>query len=591
MLVRLQLLEGSMSDNAIDDILIKPSAVSARLRTSLAFAFLAMSAMACLVASAVLIARARSESAQIEQRALSQASSLSFKLDQEVSAVRFLLRGLSKSPALLSGDLKGLYDQMKATDMPPGTWLLYQDLEKQLINTKLPFGAPLPRHTYFQNHQQLLDRIRDRGWTVSGRIIGPATGAVVVALNHRLTDSDGQMTHFLTTILDANRLRTILNDQKTPADWMKGLYDRQLQPIAMASAERSGSNIRAPPGLADRIRHRSSAAASEGAYKDENADGLPVLVAYRHSEATNWTAVIEVPLTSVSQPFKTALWQMGWLAAFLLLFGGMTAFFMTRRMEQPLNALSGMVSSSNQQISDLSIQLLHLQEEERQIIARELHDSTAQNLVAANIEVSNIRRKLPDINNACKTLSEVEALIDKSLNELRIFSYLLHPPDLERDGLQATLRDFIEGFAMRTDLIARIRIPEEIDAVPREIQWALLRVAQEALGNAHRHAGARRIFVNARVSATRLMFQIRDDGHGIKTRGVDDGKMRFGVGIPGMRARLKQFGGDLRIRSGTTGTTVAAIVPLTRMGRVSLQAERLAEIWPLRAGRADRKVL
>jgi signal transduction histidine kinase len=580
-----------MNDNTLDDILIRPPLISARVRFGATLAFLAVSAMAFLVAGSLLIGHARSDRDQMAQRAIFQASSLSYKFDQEIASVKFLLKGLSKSPALLSNDLSGLYDQMKATEIPKGTWLLYQDLEKQVLNTSRAFGAELPRHSYFADHRERLERIRARGWTVSGRIIGPATGASLVALNLRLDGADGQMSHFLTTILSEERLRAVLDGQAVPADWAKGLYDRDMQPIVAAAAERSGAPIRAPPGLADRILAQPPHTAFEGQYRDVNAAGAPVLVAYRHSDTTNWTAVIEVPIASLDAPFDAASWKMGWLAVFFLAIGGSAVVFMTRSVEQPLEALSRVITSSSEQISDLSSQLLALQEDERRRIARELHDSTAQLLVAANLGISHInsnRHSIPDLGTI---LRNVETLIDRSLKELRIFTYLLHPPDLERDGLQATLRDFVEGFAIRSALTARIRIPEEIDAVAYDIQWTILRVVQEALGNVHRHADARRIVVNARVGATRLVIQIRDDGHGFQAA-AEGGRIRFGVGILGMRARLQQFGGDLRIKSGAAGTTVIAIVPLTRMGRASLQAERLAELWPRRAGTAaHRQVL
>lgn len=577
-----------MSDHAIGDSLARPAAASQRLRTSAAFAFLAMAAVACVVAGSLLIARARSQTAQITQRAQSQASSLSFKFDQEIAAVRYLLKGLSRSPALLSGDLKGLYDQMKATDLPDGTWLLFQDLEKQLVNTSLPFGSDLPRHSYFKNSKELLERIRNRGWTVSGRMIGPATGAVVIALNLRVDDAAGHMTHFLTTILSGDRLRSILNDQEIPANWMKGLYDRQLQPVVTAIGQRNGADISAPPGLAARIGNLPANSPREGSYNDQNADGLPVLVAYRHSDATNWTTVVEVPLASVVEPLNSALWQIGWLALFLLLMGGPATLFIARRMEPPLNALEGMVTSSVKQINELSAQLLALQEEERQRIARELHDSTAQHLVAASLGLMNLRNGSSNNEDNNELIEQIETMIDLALKEIRTFTYLLHPPDLEKDGLQATLRDFIEGFASRTGLDARIRIPEEVDALSADIQWSILRVVQEALGNTHRHAAASRIFVNIRVGANHLVMQIGDDGRGIRAVGADTTKIRLGVGVPGMRARLKQFGGDLRIRSGPGGTTVVAIVPLSRISRASLQAERLADVLLPVAAKADR---
>lgn len=576
-----------MSGFAIDDASIRSPIATLRRRRGAASAFLAMGVITWLVAAALLIARARSESEQIVQRVQNQAASLSFKFDQEIAGIHFLLKGLSRSPALLSGDLKGLYDQMKATEIPEGTWLLFQDMEKQLVNTSLPFGTELPRHTYFPNYEQILEHIRSRGWTVSERKKGPATGKIIIGLNLRINGSSGQMTHILTSIVSQERLSNVLGDQIVPRDWMKGLYDQKLQPIVAAIGQQEKPDAPAPFGLAARIRKLAGNGPHEGAYHDLNADGLPTLIAYRYSDATNWTAVVEVPAANLNEPFNSALWQIGGLGFVLLITGGLAIFLTARRMEEPLNTLEGIVTSSTTQIDELSAQLLALQKEERQRIARELHDSTTQHLVGASIGLANLAVSPKRSEKENRLIEQIENMIDRALKELRIFTYLLHPPDLERDGLQATLRDFTEGFASRTNLLAHLRIPEEVDTLADDIQWSILRVAQEALSNVHRHAHATRISLKIRIGANRLVLQVRDDGRGMRPAEPRSAKIKLGVGILGMRARLKQFGGDLRIRTGPEGTTVSATLPLSRMGHISLTAERLVgALLPL-AGRAS----
>jgi two-component system, NarL family, sensor kinase len=150
---------------------------------------------------------------------------------------------------------------------------------------------------------------------------------------------------------------------------------------------------------------------------------------------------------------------------------------------------------------------------------------------------------------------------------------------LAKDGLQATLRDFAEGFAGRTGLVARIRIPEEVDDLPPELQRAILRVVQEALTNVHRHAGASRVAVIARIMSKRLVIRIRDNGHGMGGAVRSDGPIRMGVGMAGMRARLEQFGGTLRIRTGRSGTSIFAMIPIRWAGRALPPARRLRMPW------------
>ena len=131
--------------------------------------------------------------------------------------MNYLLKGLSTSPALRTGDLKAFYDQLTATPVPEGSWLILHDLEGQVLNTLRPFGAALPRHSDFRTSP--VPRVREMGWAVSGRtasLVRP--GASLVGLGLRV-DSDGQpMTHFLTTIVSDLRLRQIMTELEASRD-------------------------------------------------------------------------------------------------------------------------------------------------------------------------------------------------------------------------------------------------------------------------------------------------------------------------------------------------------------------------------------
>jgi two-component system, NarL family, sensor kinase len=555
-----------MSDGAVPRVAHTQPGLTPRLRGSVALSFMVITVAACLVAAALLLSRAAEERHAIEHRAQEAAKALSFGFDQEVAAVTYLLKGLSKSPALLSGETKAFYDQLKATPVPEGSWLVLNDLERQLANTLRPFGSPLPRHIDFPNHQEQLDRIRDRRWSVSGRMMAPLKGSIVVALSLRLNDVEGRMNGHLSIILTEARLGTILDDQTIPAAWMKGLYDRKFQPIVADRDDQKGSDLPVPAALATRLADAGPDRTITGTVEAVDDRGVPVLVAFRRSGATNWTSVVMVPLATLNAPIMAALWQMVGPAALLLLAGGIAAWFTARQVERPLQALSDQVTGANNQVSELSGQLLALQEEERQRIARELHDSTAQHLVAANLGLSSLEGTVVATPASRSAFAEIERLLAEALRELRIFTYLLHPPNLENDGLQTTLRDFAEGFAGRTGLVARIQIPEEVDDLPSELQRAILRVVQEALTNVHRHASASHVSVDARIMSGHLTVRIRDNGHGMAAPLRLDGPIRFGVGIAGMRARLEQFGGGLRIRTSRGGTVVVARVPVSGVG-------------------------
>jgi signal transduction histidine kinase len=554
-----------------------------RLRGRVALIFTTIVLVACLVSAALLVSRAANERRTIEHRAQHAAAALSFAFDQEVAAVNYLLTGLSKSPALLSGDTSVLYEQFKATPVPEGSHLVLNDLERQVINTFRPYGAPLPRHADFPNHQEQLDRIRDRRWTVSGRMMGLVKGGVVVALSLRLDGPDGRMNGFITTILSEARLDSVLAAQEEQTGWSKGLYDRKLQPISTARDRQAGSEVAAPAVLAEYLAGAGPDSTIEGTVEGIDDVGTPVLVAFRRSGATNWTTAVMVPMADLRAPIADALWQMTGPAALLILAGGLAALFTARQVERPLRTMSELVTGAQHQVHELSDQLLALQEDERQRIARELHDSTAQHLVAANLGLASLKLSLPEQTHVRKVFADTEAMLAEALRELRIFTYLLHPPNLARDGLQATLREFAEGFAGRTGLVARIRIPEEVDDIPPDLQRAVLRVVQEALTNVHRHADATWVVVTAAIKRGRLVVRIRDNGHGMTREDRSPGQVRLGVGIVGMRARLEQFGGRLKFKTRRTGTTVIADVPLSAVDRrpfraTAASARRTAEI-------------
>jgi two-component system, NarL family, sensor kinase len=529
--------------------------------------FMGMVVVACVVAAALLLSTARKEQQAIRDHALSKAVALSFGFDQEVAAGNALLRGLSSSPALRAGDAKAFYDQLKATPIPDGSWLILQDLDGQVASTLRPFGATLPRHRDFPTYPDALNRVRERGWTVSGRIASLVKpGTTVIALSLRINHDDGTMKGFITTILSQDRLGTILADHKLPEGWASGLYDRRFLPIVTKRGAETSSDIRVPGALETHLASANRNLTAEGFVTGTDDRGMPVLVAYRSSGSTNWTSVVMVPLALVDAPVTGVLWQMAWPTGLLLLAGALAARSTARQVERPLRTLSRRVRQAEGEVTQLSGQLLALQEEERQRIARELHDSTAQGLVAVNLGLARLEREVEHRSPAARTtIAQIGSLLDRSLQELRVFTYLLHPPNLSEVGLKATLEEFIDGFAGRTGLQAHVRISDRIDGAPAEIQRSILRVVQEALSNVHRHAGAAEVFVCAKLIRGRLVVRIRDDGRGIDkpAHGSTAGRPGMGVGIPGMRARLRQFGGDLKIESGVSGTSLVAHVPLS----------------------------
>jgi PAS domain S-box-containing protein len=221
-------------------------------------------------------------------------------------------------------------------------------------------------------------------------------------------------------------------------------------------------------------------------------------------------------------------------------------------------------------IRQLSGQLLNLQDEERRRIARELHDTTCQNLAALGMNLTRLGRKLgtPD-EEVGSLLAESQQLAERSTQEIRTLSYLLHSPVLEVLGLPGALREFVQGFGTRSGLRTAFKAPANFGRLPQEVEMALFRVVQEALGNIHRHSGSPTAGVRLSRDAFEVEVEIVDAGRGIppdKLTSLNLGLGELGVGIAGMRERLRQLGGRLEIESSPKGTTVRATVALKPPG-------------------------
>ncbi|HEY2050506.1 MAG TPA: sensor histidine kinase [Caulobacteraceae bacterium] len=227
-------------------------------------------------------------------------------------------------------------------------------------------------------------------------------------------------------------------------------------------------------------------------------------------------------------------------------------------------------SQAQAALSSIGEQLLSAQERERQRIAVELHDSTSQHLAALGLGVTNLRRLVGNGPQAREVLDDMSKSLQEAVKEVRVLSYLMKPPGLERDGLQATLEAFVRGFGARSGLRIALRTNGPVNDVSRNVSHAVYRVVQEALSNVYRHANANSVDIELVRRSTRLRLRIADDGRGIPqpSRGERD-QVLLGVGIPGMRARIAQLGGRLTIRSDAYGTVVSAVTPAVASSRAS----------------------
>jgi signal transduction histidine kinase len=200
---------------------------------------------------------------------------------------------------------------------------------------------------------------------------------------------------------------------------------------------------------------------------------------------------------------------------------------------------------------------------ERKRIARELHDSMAQHLVAIDLTLLRLERRMDDPDEQAEVIKEIREALRAAHSEVRTFSYLLHPPDLEVLGFEGSLKKFLRGFALRTGLDLNLHMAEDWPPLGPVRELALFRVVQEALMNVHNHAEARSVEVVLWRSPTGVVLEIADDGVGLSQDQIDALMTQHwgGVGIAGMTARMEQLGGRLEMQKRPKGLLIRAELP------------------------------
>ncbi len=233
-------------------------------------------------------------------------------------------------------------------------------------------------------------------------------------------------------------------------------------------------------------------------------------------------------------------------------------------LERRVRERTSDLDTANGNLRELSARLLQLQDDERRRIARELHDSVGQTLAALAMNLSAVRLDVERLTQTAHALTDSEDLVRDMSTEVRTISHLLHPPLLDEAGLLSALRWYVEGFAVRSKINVELDLPENFGRLPRESETAIFRVVQECLTNIHRHSESPVARIRLRHRDREVLVEIADKGKGIppekKERLSSTGAP--GVGIRGMRERLRQLGGTLEINSNGTGTVVIVKLPV-----------------------------
>lgn len=200
---------------------------------------------------------------------------------------------------------------------------------------------------------------------------------------------------------------------------------------------------------------------------------------------------------------------------------------------------------------------------ERNRIAREIHDNLAQEMSGISVQLEVVARTMPPDAGAARTqLDRARQQVRHGIAEARRYIWDLRSTALENDDLPAALSETARRLTNETGIQAQVEVNGTFRPLDRLIEDNLLRIGQEAINNAVRHAEAQRISVNLVFDARRVQLSIRDDGHGFDTQVAGNGHTHFG--LIGMRERAERIGGTLSIHSTSeSGTEVVAEVPIS----------------------------
>lgn len=224
---------------------------------------------------------------------------------------------------------------------------------------------------------------------------------------------------------------------------------------------------------------------------------------------------------------------------------------------------------AEQAVQQLSGRIMRIQDEERRRVARELHDSIGQVFAVLKVNLEMISRAVGTTAGSVDTrelITESKKALDIGLSEARTLSHLLHPPLLDEMGFSSAAKWLVDGFSRRSEVQVKLEIPENLQRMPQDVELALFRILQEALTNIHKHSASPSVEIVVTMGTNIVAIRIKDFGKGIPQATLEAFKKRqagLGVGLAGMRERVRDLGGRLELRSDGSGACVEASLPFT----------------------------
>jgi len=233
------------------------------------------------------------------------------------------------------------------------------------------------------------------------------------------------------------------------------------------------------------------------------------------------------------------------------------------------------LAALNLNLRDLSTQVLHVQEEERRRISRELHDQVGQALTAISMNLSMLERACgPDMVGFKGKIADTQRLLQQTMETVHGFARELRPAMLDDLGLAPTLRSYVMGFAERTGILVELRTCAEAENLSGDEKTVLFRIAQESLTNVAKHAHATRVSVTLRKKSTNaIQMDVKDDGKAFQTdQGCHSRNGKKRLGLLGMRERVRLVNGCFEVEHARgKGTTVRVEIPF-RAGPATVES-------------------
>jgi signal transduction histidine kinase len=542
------------------------------------------SVLPVLIVTSFLIVRFfDQERRRLEQDTIATTRALGQAVDAELKGARSALLALSASPYLASGDFASFYvEALKIVKRLGVDNVVLSDINgQQLVNTLLPYGAPLPLHG---DREPLRQVIKTGEPVISGLFIGKVTGKPLIIIEAPVMVGTS-LRYTLAIGLFPDRLSAILRQQKIPLNWIATIADSSQNIVGrtVGADEYVGRKV-------SQTLQRAINAGGEGASEGVTLEGIAVLHAFSRSSFSGWTVAIGIPEEVMFGILTDALLVNVVATVVLLAAGVLLAGVISARISGSIAALRGpavgvgqpgplalpplkiqetyelgqsllgahrVIQQRTAERDQLRRRIMSVQEQERLRLARDLHDQTGQALAAALLELKIVE------GSVAEDVQPRVHLLRKQLNDLgqvlHRIAWELRPASIDELGLAAALESHLIEWGKKHGIEVDFHCRDSnLNQRSNEIRTAIYRVIQESLTNIAKHAkGASRVSISIGVSDRTLHVTIEDNGRGFDIAAPSR------LGIAGMRERLLLVGGELQIESSpVSGTTIFARIPL-----------------------------